>query len=821
MKGETLNKDISSLLIPDHIKDLEKSGLSQKTILEAGIKSVPTDQIEKKLGYEIYGIESLYEIPFDDQYSRFRIFYIEGEGFQMDGKKKPKYLTKKKSGNKIYFPPMFDSSILMDTSIPVYITEGEKKALKACQEGLNCIAIPGLWNWKVKDKNELIADFDMIKLENRIVYLVPDSDFRNPKKNLFDAVNRLGRLLIDKEVKVFWKEFPETKQKIGLDDYLLNQTIEDFHELAIHEIITVDCMIEEVTASTPQSQIEEIYKEIAKLKTNTEQAICIKKLSKKTGIGTTPIKKDINNTSNEMKKEDSTRFTLSAKFPNLVDILIDKDGDTLFMVKDNNKIHYVKEWEIKPGEYYTPPIADAFPFLLPRIDKVKGFYESDDPQLVEDLVAYFKRFCYLPDEQWIVTAIMTFLTYIQDHNDVGYLPMLLFYAVPERGKSRIGKSMTYASYRGIHLVEIRETNIFRYAQNMGATLFFDIMDLWKKAEKNDSGDILLLRYEKGAKVARVMFPDKGAFYDTVHYDIYGSTILATNEPIHNILDTRCVPITMPNVPNPSYEEAKPELGLELKERITAWKAKNFDKPLPVIEPIEGINGRLWDISKPMLRLCKLICPEKMEILKNAISNIAIEKREDKKEDLEGKIIECIYNLSVESNLENLPEWEIWQKEVLKLLNNDRPDKLKLSSQKLGKQIKAIGIKGRKIHGIAQLLLNKVDFSRLLEQYGIKDSTHLSNSLPLSTTPLSSDLPDTYGGGELVGNGEPDVDSLPPQVIETKELGHVVESGRVSGRGNTDKISTEKKDKDNQNLTDSSENKDDIDDFSDLDIEEVE
>ncbi len=78
---------------------------------------------------------------------------------------------------------------------------------------------------------------------------------------------------------------------------------------------------------------------------------------------------------------------------------------------------------------------------------------------------------------------MVFLSYIHDHEDVHYLPILLFWAVPERGKSRTGKSIIYVAFRGIHLIDLRETNIFRFSQNLKATLFFDIMDLWKKAEE--------------------------------------------------------------------------------------------------------------------------------------------------------------------------------------------------------------------------------------------------------------------------------------------------------------------------------------------------
>src|SRR4030067_2586284 len=116
--------------------------------------------------------------------------------------------------------------------------------------------------------------------------------------------------------------------------------------------------------------------------------------------------------------------------------------------------------------------------------------------------------------------------------------MILFYAVPERGKTRTGKAAIYIAYRGVHCVDLREANLFRFAQDLRATLFIDIMDLWKKAEKNGSEDILLLRCEKGAKATRVIYPEKGAFRDTVYDSVSGPTFIATNQPVHKILDTR-------------------------------------------------------------------------------------------------------------------------------------------------------------------------------------------------------------------------------------------------------------------------------------------
>lgn len=222
-------------LHPEHLADLEKSGLNREIINAAGIVSVPPRDIRKRLGYDTPGLKSMYEIPYRDGFSRYRCFYEED-------KPGSKYLQPTNSGNRLYIPSVA-SAILNDATKPLYVTEGEKKSLKACQEGLHCIGLGGLWNWKTKGGG-LIPDFDKISLEGRKVYLVPDNDFRQPnrhgyKKNLTQAVNQLANSLTEKGATVFIVELPEGPEK-GLDDYLLSHSVAEFHQLPVKEVLSPD-----------------------------------------------------------------------------------------------------------------------------------------------------------------------------------------------------------------------------------------------------------------------------------------------------------------------------------------------------------------------------------------------------------------------------------------------------------------------------------------------------------------------------------------------------------------------------------------------------
>ena len=63
-------------LHPDHLADLRKSGLSDGTIRQSGIYSVPPGDINRKLGFNDSRIESVMAFPYPgcDGFERYRLF---------------------------------------------------------------------------------------------------------------------------------------------------------------------------------------------------------------------------------------------------------------------------------------------------------------------------------------------------------------------------------------------------------------------------------------------------------------------------------------------------------------------------------------------------------------------------------------------------------------------------------------------------------------------------------------------------------------------------------------------------------------------------
>ncbi len=437
------------------------------------------------------------------------------------------------------------------------------------------------------------------------------------------------------------------------------------------------------------------------------------------------------------KKDQGPKTVLSATLPSLVD-LVDDDGAPAYLILKDGDLKIARSVE-NAGIFTQPPGKEHLPFpLVPATDVIRHFPDADTG-LFDEVLNHLQQYAYLTDEQWLICAVYVFASYLHEHPEIQYTGILFFYAVPERGKTRTGKALTYVSYRGVHCVDLRETNLFRYSQELRSTLFLDIMDLWKKAERNQSEDVLLLRYEKGATVARVLYPEKGAFNDTKYYRVYGPTIMASNQPVHKILDTRCLTFQMPNKPG-RYDNPTPEKALPLRAKLTAWRARHMEGPLPSVAPVEGILGRLWDITQPLLQICKMVAPERYDALVEAILNVATDRTEEKQTSDDGILVKIL----IEMSPTGLAEWDILTGDITDAFNHDRPENWKKDVRTIARRLKALGVKTKLVGGKSRTFLKTDVLNTLSDQYGFltpktTHETHGNTQPPESVGDLCHEL----------------------------------------------------------------------------------
>lgn len=116
--------------------------------------------------------------------------------------------------------------------IPLFVTEGAKKADSLATAGACAINLSGVWGFK--SKNEfgapmLSADFDLIAWKGRAIYLCFDSDI-TVFPQVRQALEVLGAHVQRKGGKPFVVQLPagDNGEKTGVDDYLVQgHTIED------------------------------------------------------------------------------------------------------------------------------------------------------------------------------------------------------------------------------------------------------------------------------------------------------------------------------------------------------------------------------------------------------------------------------------------------------------------------------------------------------------------------------------------------------------------------------------------------------------------
>ena len=410
------------------------------------------------------------------------------------------------------------------------------------------------------------------------------------------------------------------------------------------------------------------------------------------------------------KKSKLKKKKYIAKFENLVDLVLESD-EVKFLILENDTPSVVESIELE-GELYFPPPRNKLPFrYLPRaIEVLEYFYNDSDSSLFNDMIQYHKDISELPsNNHYILLATWVLHTYLIEKFE--YSPYLWLYAVPERGKSRTGKGCIYLAYRGLHVESLREAYLFRITNSLGSSLFIDVMDLWKKAEKSGSEDILLTRFEKGFDVPRVINPEKGPFEDTVYYKIFGPTIIGTNVNIHPILETRAILISMPECSKEFNTEVTPENALNLKERLTAFRARHMNTGLPSIKKI--VSGRLGDITKPLLQMLHIVNPDYIHELNHLIYEIENQKKIQNSESIDAKILLALYRLSGEVESGILHVSKITGKHN-KLLDKQN----RLTPQKVGWRLSALGFrKGRDRKG-AYIEYNSSLIEKLKNRFGL-------------------------------------------------------------------------------------------------------
>lgn len=177
------NSSISQNRLNFLLEDFGKSGISQ---------SVMYDYVHKEY---LTGTSTSWVLNYPDLITNERTSYTTTRlKNPINGNK---YIRPKDETSRLFKPLHLAPETLNNPNEYIIITEGEKKALKAVQEGFNCIALGGVWCWRSrKTEDGLIPDIHKIKWKNKEVFLCFDNDIYY-KTQVLNALRALTYQLQD------------------------------------------------------------------------------------------------------------------------------------------------------------------------------------------------------------------------------------------------------------------------------------------------------------------------------------------------------------------------------------------------------------------------------------------------------------------------------------------------------------------------------------------------------------------------------------------------------------------------------------------------
>ena len=240
-------------LVRRAVDDMVRSGLYPETLEKAMVRifSDKVDILKARLGRSNLGGQSilqvyrLIEFPYFNKEGKVVLYRYKliPSALDKDGRE-IKYLHPENAPAIPYIlPDIWD--VKDKTHKPIWITEGEKKALKLVQHERHAIGLSGVWNFKAgirsteKESRELWLELKEFDWRGRTVFLAFDNDLW-VNSNVRYALYELAFKLYAKDAIVriaLW-----TNEK-GIDDYLVSKEL-------------IGKSVDEVLTTIEQSSIE-------------------------------------------------------------------------------------------------------------------------------------------------------------------------------------------------------------------------------------------------------------------------------------------------------------------------------------------------------------------------------------------------------------------------------------------------------------------------------------------------------------------------------------------------------------------------------------
>jgi len=216
-------------LLPQHAAMLRDCGISAAVVVARGYRTATTKAEIRRLGFATSQcLAPALVVPIWNVTGEIAMYQIRPDRPRIVNGKPLKYETPK-GARMVLDVPAASRGRIGDPLVPLFITEGSKKVDAAVSQGICCIGVLGVWNWRGSNEKAGVAalpDWESVALKGsdgagREVYLAFDSDVMT-KPQVHAALGRLAAFLGHRGARVRSVMLPPgaDASKTGLDDFL-------------------------------------------------------------------------------------------------------------------------------------------------------------------------------------------------------------------------------------------------------------------------------------------------------------------------------------------------------------------------------------------------------------------------------------------------------------------------------------------------------------------------------------------------------------------------------------------------------------------------
>ncbi len=573
-----MNKSTDSNLplYPDHLADLRKSGLSTESIKAMGVYSLPREKIGELLGWTPQGVESALVFPYPgtDGFPRLKIFPPQ----QDEDGHTIKYLQPKGSGVRLYVLPQV-RGVLNDPTLPLYMTEGEKKAALLAQVGKMAVGLGGIWNWRNKENPQPIAELDEIVWKGRLVYLVPDSDAKHNDQVLL-AVYALGRVLEQRGATVLVVKIPDLGglEKTGVDDYLSSKNSKTFQRLCekaiplTHSVFRAFRLRERKQAMTKTESLPEELK----------------------GRHVHPA------------------LHFEATWASVGVIRLIEAGPAWFLITSQQQVHAFSE--ASGGLLFPSPVYSALMGRWPEEELqtfLNGSQGGSFAKMAALIIDQLRSLVELKHSaEYAVITAWAIGTYFFPL--FAAFPRLNLIGEKGSGKSKLQALLAEVCFNGLFRVNPTPAVLFRLAAALRPTLCLDEVEGLSTEDRREILAIINSGYKRGAAVDRV----EGDERRIVSYPVYTPVSLSGIRELNAVTEDRAIVLVMEKGQNPSrlnaiVDPANPIWGTirSLGYQLALTRFSDVSATYERLQMPHWLMGRERELWTPLLVMAQMIDAE--------------------------------------------------------------------------------------------------------------------------------------------------------------------------------------------------------------------